>query len=940
MNFLFSLLIFLSFNFKNNQEFYNYISDFYINRNYIENADEFITFLENNNSNDLLIDEYSFLILFNYYKEKGLTEKYNKLKKSYNFIDDYNIFGPFDIPEGQFFDFSPSFLKQKYNNLLFNNTNFKTTEYYIDIPVEYSKEGFYLIETYCKIPVNKTNLIKMNLPKSFKMMIDNKIYLSKSPLNTENNYNIANLKINGTQQKDEIIKLEIKTFIDYSKKSFVSIENAVCSSEFKNDYNKNNNLNIEISNTAFENYSKTQVIKNSHKLYDLYEFNLNKGFLTESLKYLKEFHNSVKNYFSFKQLILFYYDNKLFDEFNQTFAEFLKSYSINDDFDLLKVLKKYDYDLYVKNIELLKDKNELMFKKYYLEILLNTNIDLFNKYLREVKEKFVDFNYFDEKKDNKIEFSLFKPLEKMIDENIIINKEIILTQEKNNLVVYRHYLFNIVDTTDFFNHYKLPQNAEVIEFKTIKDNKILEIPFDYIDNDILFKQVKNNTFFEIKYKISYTNLQTPVYLQEKFFKIKNFVLKCNKDINLLKINHLFKQRKEESQNNLYVFSTDNLEPYIEEPFSPEVFNFLPYFIINTENLNYLSEKKYNIKYNNFEIDESLNNIKDIKEAYHYVLKNSENKTFDFYNWLKINNYKPKILDFCLFKNNINLCNFNYPIIENDNEYFDFNIPFNNYNSMPFYLNNKNYLEFDDFGNSLYKKFNKNIELKYNNVIIDLKIAPNLDEIEGELKIYLLDIFKYNFENLIKKYSEDDIEYYLKLYLTQKINNASLLDYDIQNTGNVGQPLMIYLKFSINNPFILKQTNHKEELLLKNIFNNSWIDVLTDYPSFEKYAMLSKRNYPLFVYYFLEETTINIKLDDENYKFKKYEKNINSQTFDNFINDFSINGDEKKLYINSKIFLNNSFVYPENYKNFYNFIQNSITFKNSVLNNIYVIPIGN
>tara|TARA_B100001758_G_scaffold190722_1_gene167697 strand:- start:5028 stop:6758 length:1731 start_codon:yes stop_codon:yes gene_type:complete len=179
------------------------------------------------------------------------------------------------------------------------------------------------------------------------------------------------------------------------------------------------------------------------------------------------------------------------------------------------------------------------------------------------------------------------------------------------------------------------------------------------------------------------------------------------------------------------------------------------------------------------------NYEQIHKFLDYYLGNNSNKKdfIDFYNISQINSIKKNII---LSKSNkINIINLEYLIKNISNQLFNNikNIYKNNINNIIYFIKSNNFdlivekVILDYYKKNIYNKYLNIIELKNKNNSFNLYLHYLIQDFIKELKLYLIDNFKY--DNLYK-YQNNTIYLYnyinnkISIYLIDQLNNETNL----------------------------------------------------------------------------------------------------------------------------------------------------------------------
>ncbi len=183
----------------------------------------------------------------------------------------YKIWGPFQIPEGAFFDFSSHYLKSKdfITDGGYSGFNFDFDGgFYAQLPVLYLGAGLYFIEFFC------------NSNGDSKIFIDSSIDLQIEINGLKIDKNIDNFDIKNSKSNFKVI---IKGDFSYKTPLKIDIYGAICgyeirdNSEIKNSSEKSGNISVFIKNSSFKE-------KNSFELNRDIDFLEKKGAFIKSDK--------------------------------------------------------------------------------------------------------------------------------------------------------------------------------------------------------------------------------------------------------------------------------------------------------------------------------------------------------------------------------------------------------------------------------------------------------------------------------------------------------------------------------------------------------------------------------------------------------------------------------------------------------------------------------
>lgn len=881
----------ISFYKKNNNRLFFQKETFYDACSY--NNINIIKFIYNKLHNKKI----NFINALNYSCNQYNIKLFNWLSKIYNFnINDYYNCLIFCIHYDNIKLFK--FLKKKFNLDLFKN-NYELILF--------------------SIKNNNLNFLKYLLNLKKNIIFNFNLELIQFTLYS-NNINIINLIINKLNK------------FNLDNNHLIIFDNC-----FKNSYI--NSIKIFLDFNLF-----LSIFKNNIHKYILYSFESNDINL---IKYILSFnyHNSL-NYD-------FYYDTfllkgnldiiSLLYELNPNIP-FLNKFSLNTIF-----LKKY-YNIFkfILNNKIKFDRYnirdiEIIFNKYYFDIIINLDLDALKLFLDIIKNLYINIydrnilyscNYLLSK--NQIpKIDLIKIF--FINKNIFYKDYLIIDSIKSKNINCVKYALNLIYNNNI--------NINSIDFNNIHKNEILYYSYLYGLEDFINEFDSNNQYNILSYRLILIN-----NIKNNNYNIINKIINKNNF-------------------DFYIIDNDILHILIKYS-SLDVFNLFFNNIIY-KNINIYLFIDYCILYNNFQIIQLFNNIFDYKSnlTNDLFLKICKNGNLNFIKWY---------LDF-----NLNIDNFINTFFDNliFNKHYEQAIFFYNYkdNSKKIKLNNDNFkklkdiITYDNFDMFKWyiKQFNEEnkIQLKIfielNNNILDIIKNDNtyiLDFIINELnlkyynlikKIYELSFSNY-YSNILKYLSTNfnllnyklDCDFKNIFIHSVKFKYFDIIDIIITNFDNYDWLYIVncnYYSYDIISYLMINYYDYLKinEESFYNIFYLGNLDNIKKYIKYNKekidYSLIDQYDLSILIVYndielldfIYNLNSININLDDNEYFLETIIRlnkiNILKWFFDNFtIENLHLNNNyiyyyaiiNQNLEILDLLFDNDNIIYFDKHKFFY------------------------
>lgn len=497
-------------------------------------------------------------------------------------------------------------------------------------------------------------------------------------------------------------------------------------------------------------------------------------------------------------------------------------------------------------------------------------------------------------------FTKIKPVTKKIMDNRILLKEIIADFNQGDL--YHHYHIYIKDPNQFLDHFQLDASVDIILLKRYRNGQESVLPVTLLGTHYLIEGIQSGDQLNIIYREVLDPEQQYFFPQEYVMGIDQYRFRALGLVPQVVNTAYYKKNKDQ-------IILSDLSPYKPEEHMPNPEHFMPHIVIDHKPPQKLIDQ-YQVKYRLIPKGEDRGTPQTL---FHRFKKRGLIGAAQFALVLKGRGIPYKMMSLQGENSDQHYSVVNW-WIDHINYYGDFyrkQITTKAPGDIEYH-----YQIIDH--NGITHKGKKSI-LGYrepNHLYLKLKLLKDLESLSGE---GILRLSRSHIAQFKKRYSAVTQALwgdYLELFLIEQMGDVTLIDYEVSQKQ---KRVTIFFSFSMAAPINLFEEDG-ELLQLKGVMPQLWSALFLGMKPLQL-ADQKKRYYPIKIPSFIEQQTIELILEDRDYRFlKEIPGTLFQRRGEGIGIDFFIQGTPTRILLQQNILFERGILSPKQYGIFYEIVK--------------------